>query len=314
MLGFDGINTSREAKVNEPARAVTAEGPVRITSFYDKTTNTLSYLLADAATRKAAIIDPVLDYDWRSGRVSTRSADAMIEAARGLSVEWILDTHVHADHLTAADYLRGKLGARLGIGARVVEVQRIWRDFYNIGASMPVDGSQFDRLFADGDEFSLGTLEIAVWHTPGHTPACVSYIVRGASGPASVFVGDTMFMPDSGTARTDFPGGDAAMLYRSLRRLMALPADTRAYVCHDYQPEGRPLAFLATMGEQRRANIHVHEPVGEAEFVAFRTGRDTTLSVPQLLLPSIQVNIAAGKLPAPEANGTAYLKIPLNRL
>lgn len=294
------------------ARAGAARRP-EVTGFYDKATNTISYLVADPATGAAAVIDPVLDFEPKAGRTSTASADRLLEAARGLRLELVLETHVHADHLSAGDLIRARTGARIGIGRGVCAVQATWAGIYNLPA-MPTDGSQFDRLFADGDEFALGTLRVKVWHTPGHTPACVSYLVAGADGVEHVFVGDTLFMPDYGTARTDFPGGDAATLYRSLRRLLSLPGGTRLFMCHDYEPDGRAPQWETTVAAQRAANVHVRDGVDEAAFVAFRTARDRTLAAPALLLPSVQVNMQAGRLPAPEANGTRYLKLPLDRI
>jgi len=280
-----------------------------VTPFYDPDTNSLTYVVAEPGGRHAAIIDPVLDYDGKSGRTATRNADKVIAFVRerGLTVDWLLETHVHADHITAAPYLKAQLGARSGIGRGVREVQRTWTAIYNLGDA-PGDAA-FDRLFADGERLRIGGMEACVLATPGHTPACVSYLIGDA-----LFVGDTLFMPDYGTARCDFPGGDAGLLYRSIQRQLALPPQTRIFVCHDYQPGGRALAFETSVAEQRAGNKHVKDGVGEAEFVKMRTERDATLSTPALLLPAIQLNIRGGRLPAPEANGTAYLKIPLNRL
>ena len=279
-----------------------------VSHFYDPDTNSLSYLVVEPGGRHAAIIDPVLDYDARAGRTATRNADKLLAAVkeRGLKIDWLLETHVHADHVSAAPYLKAALGASTGIGQGVRAVQDTWAAIYNLP---PVDGQCFDRLFADGDTFQVGGLTARVIATPGHTPACVSYLIGDA-----LFVGDTLFMPDYGTARCDFPGGDAGQLYRSIRRLLDLPAATRVFVCHDYQPGGRALAFETTVAAQRAENKHVKDGVGEAEFVAMRSERDGTLSVPALLLPAIQLNIRGGRLPEPEANGVAYLKIPLNKL
>jgi len=287
-------------------------GP-EVTGFFDPATCSISYLVTDPATGAAAIVDPVLDFDPKAARTSTAAADRIVQAAAALRVEWILETHTHADHLSAALYLRGKLGARVGIGAHVTEVQRTWKQLLNLGADFRADGSQFDRLFVEGEELRLGTLTVTVWHTPGHTPACVTYVVRGSRGPACAFVGDTLFMPDYGTARADFPGGDARRLFQSIRRILSLPPDTRIFVAHDYQPGGREVAFETTVAAQRQANVHVKDGVGADEFVTFRTMRDKTLGQPTLLLPSIQVNIRAGALPPPDETGTSYLKIPLNR-
>lgn len=279
-----------------------------IQAFFDAATNTVSYLVSDPETRCAAIIDPVLDYDHRSGKAATTSADRILDAARagGLTVSWILETHAHADHLSAAAYLHGRTHAPVAIGEHIREVQTIFQRVFNLD-DISGDGSEFDRLFADGDIFMLGQLPVEVLYTPGHTPACVSYRIGDA-----VFVGDTLFMPDYGTARADFPGGSAATLYRSIRRLLALPPQTRLFLCHDYKAPGRDhYVWETTVGEERAESVHVHDGVSEAEFVAMRQKRDATLPAPTLLLPSIQVNIRAGRLPAPEANGVPYLKIPV---
>jgi glyoxylase-like metal-dependent hydrolase (beta-lactamase superfamily II) len=279
-----------------------------IQAFFDEATNTVTYLVADPATRRAAVIDPVLDYDHRSGRASLRSAEAILRVAaeRGLRIDWILETHAHADHLSAAPYLRRKTGAQVGIGEHIREVQRIFRPVFNLD-DVSGDGSEFDRLFRDGEAFRVGELEVRVIHTPGHTPACVSYHVADA-----VFVGDTLFMPDYGTARADFPGGSAQSLYRSIRRLLELPPATRLYMCHDYKAPGRErYAWETTVAEQRARNVHIHDGVSEAEFVSVRAARDATLPAPTLLLPSIQVNVRAGRLPGAERNGVRYLKIPI---
>jgi len=279
-----------------------------IEAFFDDATNTVSYLVTDPVTRRAAVIDPVLDYDHRSGKASVRSADAILEAARqrGLYIEWILETHAHADHLSAAPYLRGKTGARVGIGERIRDVQAIFRPVFNL-SDVSGDGSEFDHLFRDGETFHVGELAVRVLHTPGHTPACVSYQIGDA-----VFVGDTLFMPDYGTARADFPGGSASSLYRSIRRLLELPAETRLFMCHDYKAPGRDRhAWETTVREQKARNVHVHDGVSESEFVEMRKARDATLAAPTLLLPSIQVNIRAGRLPRAESNGVSYLKIPI---
>jgi glyoxylase-like metal-dependent hydrolase (beta-lactamase superfamily II) len=279
-----------------------------IQSFFDEATSTITYLVADPATHVAAIIDPVLDYDHRSGKASTRSADAVLAAAaaKRLRIEWILETHAHADHLSAAPYLKGKTGAKVGIGEHIREVQTIFRPVFNLG-DVSGDGSEFDHLFKDGETFRLGNLDVEVLHTPGHTPACVSYHLGDA-----VFVGDTVFMPDYGTARADFPGGSAKALYRSIQRLLSLPDTTCLFLCHDYTGPGRQEhRWETTVAEQRARNIHVHEGVSEEAFIALREQRDAGLPAPNLLLPSIQVNIRAGKLPQPEGNGVRYLKIPV---
>jgi glyoxylase-like metal-dependent hydrolase (beta-lactamase superfamily II) len=283
-----------------------------IAAFFDKTTSTLSYLVADPESGKAMVVDPVLDYDWKAARTSTRSADAIVEAAKGLSVDWIVETHPHADHLTAAPYVKERLGARVAIGAGVAEVQRTWASILDV--DLACDGSQFDRLLREGDRFAIGGLTVEVFDVPGHTPACIALSVAGASGRRHVFIGDVLFMPDFGSARADFPGGSARRLFRSIRRLLALPSETLLYTAHDYQPGGRALAYSATVAEHRAANVHVRDGIGEDEFVAMREARDAKLEAPNLLLPSIQVNIRAGALPAPAANGTRYLKIPLDRI
>jgi glyoxylase-like metal-dependent hydrolase (beta-lactamase superfamily II) len=288
-------------------------GP-QVTGFFDPGTSSLTYLVADPASKTAAIIDPVLDFDPKSGRTSTANADRLLAAAEGLRIAWILETHTHADHLSAAPYVKAKTGARIGIGAAVVEVQKTWQQIFNLTPEFRADGSQFDHLFADGERFTIGGLSATAWHTPGHTPACLTYVVDGQDGPTCAFVGDTLFMPDYGTARADFPGGDARRLYRSIQRILALPVEARLFVCHDYQPGGRALAFETTVAEQRRTNVHVKEGTSEDQFVTFRNGRDKTLGQPTLLLPSIQVNIRGGNLPAPEDNGTIYLKIPMNKI
>jgi glyoxylase-like metal-dependent hydrolase (beta-lactamase superfamily II) len=283
----------------------------RIQAFFDEATSTVTYLVSDPATRSAAIIDPVLDYDPKSGRTSTRSAEAVLAAAQkdGLSILWILETHAHADHLSAAAWLRTVTGARIAIGQHITTVQATFRPIFN-QADQSTDGRDFDLLVADGEILPLGSLAIEVLFTPGHTPACVSYRIGDA-----VFVGDTLFMPDYGTARADFPGGDARALYRSIQRILALPAGTRLFLCHDYLPPGRNAhSWETTVGEQRAKNVHVRDGISEDEFVAMRSSRDRTLAMPVLILPSIQVNIRAGSLPPPEANGTRYLKIPLDRL
>ena len=286
-----------------------------VDAFYDPATSTISYLLLDRASGAAAIIDSVLDYDPKSGRTRTASADRLLERIVELEarVEWILETHVHADHLSAAAYLKGKLGAPVAIGDRIATVQQVFGRLFNAGPSFTADGRPFDRLLADGERLSLGSLEIEAWQTPGHTPACLTYVVRGG-GETLAFVGDTLFMPDYGTARCDFPGGDAATLYRSIQRILSLPEATTLYLCHDYRPGGRDMAYKTTVGAQRAANVHIHDGIDEAAFVAMRRARDAQLEAPVLLLPSVQVNMRAGELPPPEANGTRYLKIPLNAL
>ncbi|WP_299341968.1 MBL fold metallo-hydrolase [uncultured Pseudoxanthomonas sp.] len=275
---------------------------------FDNATNTITYVAWDPATRQAAIIDPVLDYDHRSGRASHHSADTLLGfvADHGLTVDWILETHAHADHLSAAPYLKDKTGAAIGIGSRITEVQRTFAPVFGLD-DVSGEGREFDRLFRDGDTFALGGLQVEVIHTPGHTPACVSYRVGEA-----VFVGDTLFMPDYGTARTDFPGGDARTLYRSIQKLLALPPSTVLYLCHDYKAPGRDhYAWQTTVADEKARNVHIGGGVDEDSFVAMREARDATLAAPTLLLPSLQVNIRAGRLPAPEDNGRRYLKIPI---
>ncbi len=279
-----------------------------IRAFFDESTHTISYVVADTATRKAAVIDPVLDYDPRSGTVDVRSADAILAAAReaDLDIAWVLETHAHADHLSGAPYIKARTGAKIGIGEHIKDVQRIFRPVFN-ATDLKTDGSDFDHLFKDGETFRIGDLEASVMHTPGHTPADVVYRVDDA-----VFVGDTLFMPDYGTARADFPGGDARTLYHSIRRLLDLPGKTRLFMCHDYKAPGRDhYAWETTVQAQRDANVHVGAETSEAAFVAMREARDATLSAPTLLLPSIQVNIRAGRFPAAESNGVRYLKIPV---
>lgn len=289
--------------MSNPA-ATTVRPEVR--AFFDEPTNTASYLVSDPETRKAAVIDPVLDYDQSTGKASTKSADAILKAAEdaGLTIEWVLETHAHADHLSAAPYVKLKTGAQVAIGEHIREVQKIFRPVFN-ATDVSGDGSEFDRLLAEGEHFQIGALDVSVLHTPGHTPACVSYVIGDA-----VFVGDTLFMPDYGTARADFPGGDARTLYRSIQKLLALPPETRLFVCHDYKPEGRDdYAWETTIGEERK-NKHI-AGASEDDFVAMRESRDAGLAAPLLLLPSIQTNIRAGRLPPTEANGVSYIKIPV---
>ncbi|MCC7274665.1 MAG: MBL fold metallo-hydrolase [Alphaproteobacteria bacterium] len=283
------------------------EEPV-IRAFFDEATNTVSYLVWDPASKEGAVIDPVLDWDNRSGEADTRSADALIAAAAdaGVTIRWVLETHAHADHLTAAPYIKARTGAPVGIGEHIREVQDIFRPVFDAQDLVP-GGGDFDRLFGDGERFALGGLTVEVLHVPGHTPADVAYRIGG-----DVFVGDTLFMHDYGTARADFPGGDAHQLWRSIRRLLALPSETRLWMCHDYKAPGRDrFAWRSTVAEQRASNPHVRDGKTEAEFVALRHARDRTLAAPTLLLPSIQVNIRAGRFPPTEANGVRYLKIPV---
>jgi glyoxylase-like metal-dependent hydrolase (beta-lactamase superfamily II) len=280
----------------------------QIQAFFDEPTNTVSYLVSDPATKEGAVIDPVLDFDHRGGKVSVRSADAILGAAQeqGIAITWVLETHAHADHLSGAPYIKLKTGAKVGIGEHIRDVQRIFRPVFN-ATDVSGDGSEFDHLFVDGERFAIGSLEGEVLYTPGHTPACVSYRIGDA-----VFVGDTLFMPDYGTARADFPGGDARALYRSIHRILGLPDATRLFMCHDYKAPGRnEYAWETTVGEERARNVHVGKGVSEDDFVAMRTARDAKLAAPLLLLPSIQVNIRAGKFPPAEANGVRYLKVPV---
>ena len=291
------------------------QGKIRtphVKAFFDEPTFTASYAVHDPATKAAAIIDSVLDFDQPSGRTSFESADAMIAyvEAEGLKVEWLLETHAHADHLSAAPYLQEKLGGRLVIGAEIVTVQNVFGKIFNEGTRFARDGSQFDRLLVDGDTLMIGEIPLIALHVPGHTPADMAYVIGDA-----VFTGDTMFMPDYGSARADFPGGDARQLYRSVRRLMKLPDQSRVFLCHDYKAPNRDeYVWETTMVAERTGNVHVHEGVSEEDFVEMRTQRDATLSMPKLILPSIQVNIRGGRMPEPEENGVSYLKLPLNQL
>jgi glyoxylase-like metal-dependent hydrolase (beta-lactamase superfamily II) len=294
-------------------------GRLGIESFFDPATHTFTHIAWDKVTGEAAIVDPLLDYDANSGRTRTTSADRVIARSRelGLTIAWLLETHVHADHLSAAPYLQGKLGGRLVIGAHIATVQEVFGKLFNAGTEFARDGRQFDKLVDDGDRFELGQLRVRVLHTPGHTPACVTYVIEdpGEAPPRTIaFVGDTLFMPDYGTARCDFPGGSATALYRSIGKILALPDDTELYLCHDYPPGDRSPVAVTTVAEQKRANIHVRSGIGEAEFVALREKRDAGLSMPVLILPSVQVNMRAGHLPPAEDNGVRYLKIPLNAL
>jgi glyoxylase-like metal-dependent hydrolase (beta-lactamase superfamily II) len=283
-----------------------------VQAFFDEPTNTVSYVVTDPATNACAVIDSVLDYDAASGRTGKDSADAIIAFVkdRGLSCQWLIETHVHADHLSAAPYIQKAIGGKLAIGANIRTVQDTFGKIFNAGTEFERDGSQFDRLFSDGDEFALGSIPAFVMHTPGHTPACMTYVIGDAA-----FVGDTLFMPDYGTARCDFPGGSARALYRSIRRILELPPQTRLFLCHDYKAPGRDhYAWETTVEAERTGNVHVREGVTEDEFVAMREARDRTLGMPKLIIPSIQVNMRAGRMPAAEDNGTVYLKVPLDVL
>jgi glyoxylase-like metal-dependent hydrolase (beta-lactamase superfamily II) len=280
-------------------------------AFFDPKTWTVTYVVWDPATQRAAVIDPVLDYDFKSGHTSSASADQVLAylAKHVLQVDWILETHAHADHLSGARYLQQRVGGRIAIGENIRAVQATFKKLYNLERSFLPDGSQFDHLFKDGETFRIGQVEAAAMLVPGHTPADMAYLIDGA-----VFVGDTLFMPDVGSARADFPGGDAHQLYRSMHRLLALPPETTMYVCHDYPPAAREPRWRTTVAEQRAHNIHVRDGIGEDEFVAMRQARDATLEVPTLILPSIQVNVRAGQLPPADENGVSYLRIPLNSL
>ena len=282
-----------------------------VTHFFDEPTNTFSYVVQDPDSSACAIIDSVLDFDYAAGRTDVRSANQIIAFVREkrLEVAWILETHVHADHLSAAPYLHEQLGGKTGIGAHIVEVQEIFGKAFNAGTEFARDGSQFDALFKENDTFAIGALEGRVLHTPGHTPACLTYVIGDAA-----FVGDTLFMPDYGTARCDFPGGDARTLYHSIQKVLSLPEQTRLFLCHDYKAPGRDTyQHETTVAEQRQANVHVHDGISEEEFVKMRTERDATLGMPRLIIPSVQVNMRAGELPPAEDDGQVYLKVPINR-
>ena len=282
-----------------------------IKPFFDPATGTVSYVVSDNVTQMAAVIDPVLDFDIKSGRTRTESADRMLEylRAQALTVQWILETHVHADHLSSAHYIQQKVGGRIAIGDNIRQVQAVFKKLYNLERSFLPDGSQFDHLFKDGETFRIGDVEATALLVPGHTPADMAYLVDGV-----VFVGDTLFMPDVGSARADFPGGDARVLYRSMRRILDLPSDTRVFVCHDYPPTDRAPHWETTVAAQRANNIHVRDGITEEQFIAMRKARDATLEVPTLILPALQVNVRAGQLPPPDDNGVSYLRIPLNAL
>lgn len=293
----------------------TPRSTMQVEGFFDPGTSTVSYLLTDTGTRQCAIIDSVLDYDPKSGRTRTHSADRLIARVQelGATVQWILETHVHADHLSAAAYLKRHLGGTLGIGSHIRTVQTVFGQLFNAGADFARDGSQFDHLLEDEEVFKVGGLSMRALHTPGHTPACMTYVVSDGRQTAA-FVGDTLFMPDYGTARCDFPGGDARTLYRSINRVLSLPADTVLYLCHDYPPAGRSVIFSTTVAEQRASNIHVKDGTDETAFVTLREARDAKLEMPVLMLPAVQVNMRAGELPAPETNGVRYIKIPIDAI
>ncbi len=282
-----------------------------VTPFFDADTNTISYIVRDPASNSCAVIDSVLDFDYAAGRIGYRSADAIIAhiKAHELSLEMLIETHVHADHLSAAPYIQAALGGQICIGANITVVQNTFGKVFNEGTAFQRDGSQFDRLFNDGDTYQIGQMRAIALHTPGHTPACMVHVMGNAT-----FVGDTLFMPDGGTARVDFPGGDARVLYRSIRRVLMLPAKMRLFMCHDYGPNGRDIRWETTVGEERLHNLHVRDGITEDEFVAMRTERDATLGMPRLIIPSIQVNMRAGQLPEAEPDGQRFLKVPLNTL
>ena len=292
-------------------RAVDLATRPEVTAFFDEATNTVSYVVKDPASQACAVIDSVMDIDYAAGRIAYESADELIAFIRehALTLEWLIETHVHADHLSAAPYIQGKLGGRIGIGDQITVVQETFGKVFNEGTEFQRDGSQFDRLFADGDTYTIGSMTAFAMHTPGHTPACMTHVVGDAA-----FVGDTLFMPDGGSARADFPGGDARTLYRSIKRVLSLPPQTRLFMCHDYGPNGREIRWETTVAEQRAHNIHVHDGIGEDEFVEKREARDRTLAMPKLIIPSLQVNMKAGELPALDSSGKRFLKVPLNGL
>jgi glyoxylase-like metal-dependent hydrolase (beta-lactamase superfamily II) len=300
---------SRAAEIIEQASGDKSARP-SIAGLFDEATNTVTYIVHDPASGEGAIIDSVLDFEAASGRTSNGPADLVIEYVRRheLKIAWILETHAHADHISAAPYLQERLGGKLGIGREIIRVQEVFGKLFNAGTDFERDGSQFDHLFEDGETIALGAIEGIVLHVPGHTPADMAFIFGDAA-----FVGDTIFMPDFGTARADFPGGDAAQLYRSIRRLLSLPDETRLFLCHDYKAPGRDeYAWETTVRQQREENVHVRDGVTEEEFVAMRSGRDRQLAMPKLIMPSVQVNIRGGRLPDPEDNGVSYIKIPVN--
>jgi glyoxylase-like metal-dependent hydrolase (beta-lactamase superfamily II) len=282
-----------------------------VTAFFEAETATVSYVVKDPTSNHCAIVDPVMDFDFSAGRISFGSADAIVAhvGRAGLAVDWLIETHAHADHLSASPYIQAKVGGKIGIGENIKVVQEVFGKIFNEGTEFRRDGSQFDRLFGDGDTYSIGAMTAFAMATPGHTPACMTHVIGNAA-----FVGDTMFMPDGGTARADFPGGDARELFRSIRKILDLPGEMRLFVCHDYGPGGREIRWETTVAEERRNNIHVRDGIGEDEFVALRTARDKTLGMPKLIIPSIQINIRGGELPAPDASGKRFLKVPLNEL
>jgi glyoxylase-like metal-dependent hydrolase (beta-lactamase superfamily II) len=282
-----------------------------VTAFFDAATNTVSYVVKDPGSTACAVIDSVMDIDYAAGRIAYQSADKIIDfiTQAGLRLEWLIETHVHADHLSGAPYIQGRLGGKIGIGEKITVVQETFGKIFNEGTEFQRDGSQFDRLFKDGDTYQIGAMKAFALYTPGHTPACMTHVIGDAA-----FVGDTLFMPDGGSARADFPGGNARDLYRSIRRILSLPNETRLFMCHDYGPNGREIRWETTVAEQHAHNIHVHDGITEDEFVATREARDRTLQMPKLIIPSLQINMKGGKLPAPEADGKRYLKVPINLL
>jgi glyoxylase-like metal-dependent hydrolase (beta-lactamase superfamily II) len=282
-----------------------------VTAFFDAATNTISYVVKDPGSNACAVVDSVMDIDYAAGRITHHSADAIIAHIRdrGLALEWLIETHVHADHLSAAPYIQDRLGGKIGIGERITVVQEVFGKVFNEGTEFRRDGSQFDRLFKDGDSYRIGGMRAFAMHTPGHTPACMTHVIGDAA-----FVGDTLFMPDGGSARADFPGGDARTLFRSMRRILELPPETRLFMCHDYAPGGREIRWQSTVAEERAHNIHVRDGITEDEFVAMREARDRTLGMPRLILPSLQVNMRAGHLPPADRDGRVFLKVPVNTL
>ncbi len=296
-----------------PYMTITADESVNpeVKAFFDPETNTVSYVVKDPHSNACAIVDSVMDIDYAAGRIGYKSADAIVDYAKahGLQVEWLIETHAHADHLSAAPYLQSKLGGKLGIGEHITIVQEVFGKIFNEGTEFQRDGSQFDKLFKDGETYRIGSMTALVLHTPGHTPACTTHVIGDAA-----FVGDTLFMPDGGTARADFPGGDARTLYRSIKRVLALPPQTRLFMCHDYAPGGRAIKWETTVSEERASNIHVRDGISEDEFVAMRSARDQTLGAPRLIIPSIQVNIRGGNLPEPDETGKRHLKVPIDTL
>jgi glyoxylase-like metal-dependent hydrolase (beta-lactamase superfamily II) len=282
-----------------------------VTAFFDEPTNTISYVVKDPASNACAVVDSVMDIDYAAGRITYDGADKIIAfiTEKGLALEWLIETHVHADHLSAAPYIQKKLGGKLGIGDKITVVQETFGKIFNEGTEFQRDGSQFDRLFRDGDTYAVGKMKCFAMHTPGHTPACMTHVMGDAA-----FVGDTLFMPDGGTARADFPGGDAHTLYKSIKKVLSLPKQTRLFMCHDYGPNGRDIRWETTVGDERVHNIHVRDGVTEEEFVAMRTARDSTLGMPKLIIPSLQVNMRAGDLPPPDKSGKRFLKVPVNVL